>query len=83
MPFYHRLGKIPHKRHTAFVKEGGLHYEELFGTIGFDGISSLLYHLQRPTQVKEIKKSYSVAPEAAIEKNLKSYLFTRDLILQK
>ena len=38
-------------------------------------MSSLLYHLQRPTQVKEIKKSYSVAPEAAIEKNLKSYLF--------
>ena len=76
MPFYHRLGKIPHKRHTAFVKEGGgLHYEELFGTIGFDGMSSLLYHLQRPTQVKGIKKSYSVAPEAAIEKNLKSYLF--------
>ena len=50
MPFYHKLGKIPHKRHTTFEKkEGGLHYEELFGTIGFDGMSSLLYHLQRPT----------------------------------
>ena len=75
MPRYHKLGKIPHKRHTTFAKEGGgLHYEELFGTIGFDGMASLLYHLHRPTQVKEIKKAYSVAPEIAIDKNLKAYL---------
>ena len=75
MPFYHKLGKIPHKRHTTFKKEaGGLHYEELFGTIGFDGMSSLLYHLHRPTQVKEIKQAYSVAPVAVVDKNLKSYL---------
>jgi len=75
MPFYHKLGKIPHKRHTTFKKEdGNFHYEELFGTIGFDGMSSLLYHLHRPTQVKEIAESYSVAPEIAVEKNLKSYL---------
>ena len=75
MPRYHRLGKIPHKRHTIFKKENDkLHYEELFGTIGFDGMSSLLYHLHRPTQVKEIKKAYSVAPEIAVKKNLKAYL---------
>ena len=23
MVFYHKLGEIPHKRHTAFRKEGG------------------------------------------------------------
>ena len=75
MPRYHKLGKIPHKRHTSFrKKDGNIHYEELFGTIGFDGMSSLLYHLHRPTQVKEIKKAYSVSPEIAVEKNLKSYL---------
>ena len=75
MPFYHKLGKIPHKRHTAFrKKDGNIHYEELFGTVGFDGMSSLLYHLERPTQVKEIGKSYSVYPDIAVEKNLKSYL---------
>ena len=75
MPFYHKLGKIPHKRHTTFKKkDGGLHYEELFGTIGFDGMSSLLYHLHRPTQVKGIKEAYSVSPKAVIDKNLKSYL---------
>ena len=37
-------------------------------------MSSLLYHLQRPTQVKEILSSYSIAPEVSVEKNLKSYL---------
>lgn len=73
MPHYHQLGKIPHKRHTTFKKEdGSLHYEQLFGTIGFDGMSSLLYHLHRPTMVKEVAKSYSVAPKIAEEKNMLS-----------
>ena len=75
MPRYHKLGKMPHKRHTTFKKEdGNLHHEELFGTIGFEGMSSLLYHLHRPTQVKAIKDPYSVAPEIAVEKNMKAYL---------
>ena len=75
MPRYHKLGKMPHKRHTTFRKEdGNIHYEELFGTIGFDGMSSLLYHLHRPTMVKDIKEGYSVAPEIAVGKNLKSYM---------
>ena len=75
MPRYHTLGKIPHKRHAAFrKKDGNIHYEELFGTIGFDGMSSLLYHLHRPTQVKSIKPAYSVEPEIVVEKNLKAYL---------
>ncbi len=74
MPFYHKLGKIPHKRHTSFKKpEGGYYYEELFGTIGFDGMSSLLYHCHRPTQVKEILESVDVSPEIAVAKNMKAY----------
>lgn len=73
MPQYHQLGKIPHKRHTTFKKEdGSIHYEQLFGTIGFDGMSSLMYHLHRPTMVKEVNKSYSVAPKIASEKNMLS-----------
>jgi len=73
MPFYHKLGSIPHKRHTTFKKEdGGYFYEELFGTIGFDGMSSLLYHNQRPTQVKEILSSVNVQPDIAVEKNIRS-----------
>ena len=75
MPRYHKLGDIPNKRHTVFKnKNGGFYYEELFGTIGFDGMSSLMYHTQRPTQVKEILKTYSVSPKAAIENNMRSMM---------
>jgi len=35
-------------------------------------MSSLLYHTQRPTQVKEVKKSYDVSPKIAVDKNMKS-----------
>ncbi|WP_418602323.1 homogentisate 1,2-dioxygenase [Hwangdonia sp.] len=74
MPFYHKLGNIPHKRHIQFKKpDGSLYYEQLFGTIGFDGMYTNSYHEQRPTQVKEIKKQYSVAPKIALKNNLKSY----------
>ena len=60
MPFYHKLGEIPKKRHTIFKKQdGGLYYEQLFGTVGFDGMSSLLYHTHRPTMVKKINNSFS------------------------
>ena len=73
MPFYHQLGKIPPKRHTQFRKEDGtLHYEQLFGTIGFVGMSSLLYHLHRPTMVKRVGQSVDVRPQAAVENNLLS-----------
>lgn len=75
MPLYHKLGSFPQKRHTQFEKPtGGLYYEQLFGTEGFHGHSSLLYHVHRPTQVKEILKSYSVEPKIAIGKNIKSLL---------
>lgn len=75
MPIYHKLGTIPPKRHTLFENpKGGLYYEQLFGTEGFNGHSSLSYHIHRPTQVKEIIKSYSVEPKIAIGKNIKSLL---------
>lgn len=71
MPFYHKLGKIPHKRHTIFRKENGeLHHEQLFGTIGFDGMSSLLYHLHPPTIVKEVGDKVDLNPEIALDKDL-------------
>ncbi len=75
MPIYHKLGEIPKKRHTIFKsKNGNFYYEQLFGTEGFIGMDSLLYHTHRPTQVKEILKSYSVAPKISIDKNIKSLL---------
>ncbi|MEM0995051.1 MAG: homogentisate 1,2-dioxygenase [Bacteroidota bacterium] len=73
MPIYHRLGNIPPKRHTQFRKaDGSLYYEQLFGTIGFDGMSALLYHLRRPTMVKEILGQTDVKPDIAVAKNLTS-----------
>jgi homogentisate 1,2-dioxygenase len=71
MPFYHKLGQIPHKRHTVFRQpDGSIYHEQLFGTIGFDGMSSLLYHLKPPTIVKEIRGNKNVAPEIALDKNM-------------
>ena len=71
MPRYHQLGSIPHKRHTAFrKKDGSLYYEQLFGTIGFDGMSSLLYHTHAPTAVKEILRSKDISPKIAVENNM-------------
>jgi len=76
MPIYHKLGKIPQKRHTQFEKpDGSLYYEQLFGTIGFDGMSSLSYHVHRPTQVKEIGEALDVSPKIAVEKNITSRKF--------
>jgi homogentisate 1,2-dioxygenase len=75
MPIYHRVGQFPQKRHTQFRKpDGNLYYEQLFGTEGFHGFSSLLYQVHRPTQVKEILSSKSVAPKIAIDKNIKALL---------
>ncbi|MEZ4960140.1 MAG: homogentisate 1,2-dioxygenase [Saprospiraceae bacterium] len=77
MPFYHRLGKIPHKRHVQFRKNGNgsLYAEELVGTQGFAGTSALVYHLYPPTIVKEKGKPYSVEPKIAIAKNLSALSF--------
>jgi homogentisate 1,2-dioxygenase len=75
MPIYHKLGNFPQKRHTVFQKkDGGHYYEQLFGTEGFSGFSSLSYHTHRPTQIKEILKSVDVAPKIAIPKNIKPLL---------
>ena len=76
MPFYHTLGQIPAKRHTQFAKAegkgqpGSLYYEQLFGTVGFDGMSSLLYHVHRPTMVREVLESVDLTPKLAVEKNM-------------
>lgn len=71
MPIYHKLGKIPAKRHVQFRKpDGELYYEQLFGTVGFDGMSSLLYHIHRPTIIREMAGSLDMRPEIAVEHNI-------------
>ncbi|PCJ94095.1 MAG: homogentisate 1,2-dioxygenase [Flavobacteriaceae bacterium] len=73
MPIYHTLGKIPKKRHTVYRQaDGSLYHEELFGTIGFDGMSSLLYHVNTPTQVKAIGKVVDVRPKIVVNNNIQS-----------
>jgi homogentisate 1,2-dioxygenase len=76
MPFYHKAGKIPSKRHTQFRKpDGTLYSEELISTEGFSSLYSLVYHCHPPTLVKEIEHAHSVEPEAAVPKNLKNRSF--------
>ncbi len=76
MPRYHSLGKVPHKRHTTFRKEdGSLYQEELFGTAGFAGMSSLIYHHYPPTCVREFGEPVDVKPRIALENNMKALSF--------
>lgn len=73
---YHHSGKIPPKRHTIFKSENDqFYYEQLFGTEGFHGISSLLYHIHRPTQIKSISEPKDVTPKLAVEKNVTPRMF--------
>lgn len=56
MPFYHKLGQIPQKRHTQFRKpDGGLYREEVMGLEGFSGIQSILYHHFLPPRVQKVE----------------------------
>jgi len=71
MPFYHQLGNIPLKRHTIHEKPGGgIYYEQLFGTEGFHGMSSLLYHVHRPTMIQSIGEPVFAGPTAAVDYNI-------------
>lgn len=55
MPFYHKLGNLPPKRHLQFRKpDGGLYREEVMGLEGFSGIESILYHHFLPPRVKQV-----------------------------
>lgn len=64
MPFYHRLGQVPHKRHTQFKKPNGrLFREELMGLEGFSSIQSLLYHHFLPPRVTRTADLGPLVPE--------------------
>ncbi len=64
MPPYKQMGTIPPKRHTVFRdKDGELYREEVFGTEGFEGVQSILYHIHPPTAVTGLKGKRDVAPE--------------------
>lgn len=76
MPYYHKLGNIPHKRHTQFRKpDGGLYSEQLFSTEGFSNDYSLLYHVHPPTQIISTDEPINMMPKVAEEKMLKHRSF--------
>jgi homogentisate 1,2-dioxygenase len=77
MPFYHSLGIMPDKRHVVSRQpSGALYQEELVGTQGFGGLSSLVYHLYPPTQVRQKGQPYNVAPKIAMENGLNAMSFS-------
>jgi len=64
MPYYMSLGQLPKKRHVQFRRpDGGLYSEEVFGTEGFVGPTSTMYHIHPPTQVTGWKTLYSTKAE--------------------
>ena len=64
MPFYHKLGQVPHKRHTQFRKpNGSLFREELMGLEGFSSIQSTLYHHFLPPRVVKTEDLGSLRAE--------------------
>ena len=64
MPHYFKLGQLPPKRHIQFRRpDGGLYAEEVFGTEGFVGPTSTIYHIHAPTQVTGWKTLYSTKVE--------------------
>ena len=66
MPYYHRLGEVPRKRHTVFRQPSGkLYHEHLMGSRGFSGPESLLYHLRPPTSITSTRLARSAITRQA------------------
>lgn len=78
MPHYTKLGLLPRKRHVQFRRpDGALYSEEVFGTEGFVGPTTTMYHIHPPTQVYGWKPMYStkveyVEPEIMRMRHVKS-----------
>jgi homogentisate 1,2-dioxygenase len=63
MAYYTSMGKLPAKRHIQFRRpDGALYSEEVFGTEGFVGPTSTLYHIHPPTQVIGWEPLYETKP---------------------
>jgi homogentisate 1,2-dioxygenase len=76
--YYHKLGKIPPKRHTQFRQpDGSLYKEELVSSEGFSGIYSNLYHIYPPTRIKEVKAAEKFGTRRIVDyKLLQTHLNT-------
>ncbi len=75
MPIYHRLGEIPPKRHQVMPRDdGSMHFEQLIGNKGFVGPSSLLYHINYPTEIHAVRALGSCALQAVENKELRLWV---------
>jgi homogentisate 1,2-dioxygenase len=54
------VGDVPRKRHTLFRHDGSVAFEELMGTEGFSGPSTLLYHRRSPSALVRIEEPAAV-----------------------
>ena len=71
MPHYQHRGTIPPKRHTQFRQpNGSLYHEEVIGSEGFSGISSIAYHLHPPTSVERVGEVLDYPVAYADEPNM-------------
>jgi homogentisate 1,2-dioxygenase len=75
------LGEVPAKHHTQFRQpDGSLYTEQLFGTRGFSGRSSTLYHIHLPTRVAAFERIAARALQGVAEAPLQHrHLKTRAL----
>jgi homogentisate 1,2-dioxygenase len=79
MPFYQRVGEIPHKRHTQFQKpDGTLYREEVMGLEGFHGLQSILYHHFLPPRVAHVEDLGAAVPEYADFGGVRHRAFTTE-----
>jgi homogentisate 1,2-dioxygenase len=78
MPFYRKVGSLPHKRHIVHRHEPGyrnegIYYEEVVTTAGFGRSYSICYHLRPPTRVRQIEAAGTIAVETIPKATLRHH----------
>lgn len=81
MPHYVSEGQIPRKRHVQFRQpDGSLYAEQVFGTHGFSGPSSILYHTNLPTSIAAYEYIGDLRPKPLADPTLRMrHLKTNDV----
>lgn len=81
MPYYHRLGEVPAKRHIRFPRTGdsfndeGIYYEHVVTTEGFSRAYSILYHLHPPTRNEKVEAVGTIELTAVEDLPLRQHHF--------
>ena len=79
MPFYQNKGDTPLKRHIVFKHNNNICYEELVSREGFSSMYSNLYHINKPTSIKNIGSMDSLILENVNKKHQVQHLKTFEL----